>query len=64
MRAGQGQRPVTLRRTHCLPTSYPGRHGEQVEALRAEVKWEGKPEHATGAERERRVRRKEARNHE
>lgn len=50
VRAGQGQRPVTLRRTRSLPTSYPGRHGEQVEALRAEMG--GKPEHATGAERE------------
>ena len=44
--------PVTLRRSHSLPTSYPGRHREQVEALRAEIKWEGKPEHATGAKRE------------
>lgn len=47
-----------------MPTSYPGRQREQVEALRAEVKWEGKPEHAAGAERERSVRGKEARNHE
>lgn len=28
-------KPVTLRRTHAVPTGYPGWHREQVEALGA-----------------------------
>lgn len=63
MRAGQGQKPVTLRRTHSLPTSYPGRHGEEVEAVRAEIKWEG-IKRACSWSREKSAREKEARNHE
>lgn len=60
VRAGPGQRPVTPR----MPAGYPGRLGEQAEALRVEIKWEGKREQATGAERGRSGREKEARSHE